>query len=404
MSTTPSALKLFMQSIKNKQVLTKDEEKQCFESINKIRKDIPGILNRTAVIYTKIPLMLTFKNTVGFKEYINVHQHSTKATETVKVLKENLLKYASVYEEFVETQTVQKLQELTNLCDIIKFSDDFYENCCGELMGTPHDEALDLFILTSDELKSVRSDLGTKMKQMRVFKDKVLECNLRLVVSIAQKFQKQNSHQDLLDLIQEGTFGLIKAIDRFDVSSNNKFSTLATWWIRQSIMRSIQDDSKSIRLPVAVQDDYSKIRRFIAEYMDDNGRPPKEAEIIQALGMSAGRYNDVINAQAKMTSTSTPIGDDDESGTFEDLIPDYSHTDGYIELVDQQQKDQLSLAMEILEGYERVLIEMRYGFEEDPKSLDEIATLIGCTAYEVQKIEQEALEKIKEALVELNTN
>jgi len=150
-------------------------------------------------------------------------------------------------------------------------------------------------------------------------KRQLVQSNLRLVVSIAKRYASNNIQ--LLDLIQEGNLGLMKAADKFDASRGYKFSTFATWWIRQSISRSIADKSRTIRIPVHMIEQASKLRKIIAEMTHSLGRSPSEEEIMMAMDISKERLFEIQNLQMKTVSIATKVsGDDDNSTTIADFI------------------------------------------------------------------------------------
>lgn len=249
-------------------------------------------------------------------------------------------------------------------------------------------------LLTAQEEKDLAKRIIEGDEEAR---NLLARANLRLVVSIAKKYVGRSPDLTLLDLIQEGNLGLFKAVDKFDFTKGFKFSTYATWWIRQAITRALADQSRTIRIPVHMVETMAKYKQISRRLAQDLGRDPMPEEIATEMGVEVEKVYQIEKISQDTISLELPIGDDDDRSRLSDFIADDKIISPDQEVSHSILTDQITEILDTLSEKERKILEMRHGLLDGTyHTLEEVGTEFGVTRERIRQIEAKALEKIRQ--------
>ncbi|MDY0116553.1 MAG: RNA polymerase sigma factor RpoD [Sulfurimonadaceae bacterium] len=384
-------------------------KKEWAKVVEKIPEGLDEELTEEIVSYY---LNVTFKKSILREKLLDLGPTSKLINELVRAM-ENALKSDEGYDKelkrleyklplFNTTLKANHKILVSKICDLTK--EDIAGMVPEATMVSTYMEIKKLvqtkeasknsFDMEPDKLEDILEQIKRGKNISEISKTKMAKSNLRLVVSIAKRYT--NRGLPFLDLIQEGNIGLMKAVDKFEYQKGYKFSTYATWWIRQAISRAIADQARTIRIPIHMIETINRINKIMRKHLQEHGKEPDVETIAEEVGLSIEKVKNVIKITKEPISLEAPIGNEDD-GRFGDFIEDKASLSPSDAIMKDDLRVQIELVLEQLNEREKAVIKLRFGIMEDEsdRTLEEIGKELNVTRERVRQIESSAIKKLK---------
>lgn len=352
-----------------------------FETLNKLKRELKALKKSPSPVFTIAKKMVEITHLI--QDMSILYEHKKGFMNRIKQLKEN---YSHI---------INRVRKLENELDGLPKKDESGRRNLEDEISNYQQRLENLnkkYEINPEDLFKTCSDIAEGQRLIDLSKNDLVESNLRLVVSIAKKYI--NRGLQFSDLIQEGNIGLMKAVEKFEYQRGYKFSTYATWWIRQAITRAIADQARTIRIPVHMIETIHKINRTQRRLVQELGREPSEEEISEETGFSTEKIRKILKIAQEPISLETPVGDDDSH--LRDFLEDVK-TASPPEMVSKMNlREQLSHVLSTLTEREAKVIEMRFGLRDgNEHTLEEVGQEFQVTRERIRQIEAKALRKLK---------
>lgn len=375
----------YFDSIGDISLLNRDEETEVARNLEMGRKKIKGIVSKMP-LYKKITL--NFKNdlneegTVGFKILKTTFEMLEKIAEILKDADKKILQYGTLKDlrKLINDKKRKNSNNIKKLMILKKEIENIYRMIESETG------------LRVEEFRNTWDEIKRTMDTVNECRNELINRNLRLVVSIAKSYIGRGLH--LLDLIQEGNIGLMRAADKFDYQKGCRFSTYATWWIKQEITRAIINQSKTIRIPNHIMEFYCKVAGVCKELTQQMGREPANNEIAQKMNLPTDKIDEIFKLLQKTASLQAPIGEEDSE--LGDFIVDQNTPSPYAYVEKKEISEKIDEILNTLSSKEEKTIRMRFGIGVDRDlTLEEVGRYFCMTREGVRQIEEKALKRLR---------